>query len=398
MIHKQKPYSLKSQTIRRDSRFCPVSRRSPNGVFSMTFRVITEAPQSYDNNANKQNAVEDDGNGIHDSSSYRQSKLLIIYHIFFALSNIILLKKGVLSNLVPCSDFTVFARLFKSREICYTVSENHRRKGIDGTVWKYFGVFCNVTTVMLGCILGLVIRSRSGKAADRPVPAEEGDMPPREKLPEVMMTCLGFCTVSAAVSGLIGVESGTQALVCVGSMVLGFLIGWALRLDDRINRLGEAALARTGGGDPGRANPAQGVVTACLLFCIGSMTVLGSFESAANPADQLDLNCHTTLLIKSMLDFVSSTCLTVTFGVSVMASAVFVLLFQGALVLLASFIQPFLERTGSLPAMNCVGSLILLAIALNLMDIKKIKTADYLPALFLPILICWILTALGIVI
>ena len=125
------------------------------------------------------------------------------------------------------------------------------------------------------------------------------------------------------------------------------------------------------------------------------MTVLGSFESAANPAGHLALECHTTLLIKSMLDFCSSTCLAVTYGASVLASAAFVLVFQGALVALAASIQPFLERIGVMPVMNCVGSMILLAIALNLLGIKKLKTADYLPALFLPILICWVLTACG---
>lgn len=266
-----------------------------------------------------------------------------------------------------------------------------RRKEERTTVWKYFGVWCNVATVLLGGCLGLLLRGRSRRG-----PSAGGETSPqRDPLPEVMMTCLGFCTVFAAMSGLTGIQSGGQALISVASMVLGLLIGWALRLDDRICRLGDAVLVRTGAGDPGQANPAQGVVTACLLFCIGSMTVLGSFESAANPAGHLDLNCHTTLLIKSMLDLVSSTCLTVTYGASVMASAAFVLLFQGALVLLSSAIQPFLESSGALPAVNCVGSLILLAIACNLMNLKKIKTADYLPALFLPILFCWALTAMG---
>ena len=259
-------------------------------------------------------------------------------------------------------------------------------------MWKYFGVLANVATVLLGGSLGLLLRARSGRTA----PRAGGKFPPREDLPQTMMVCLGFCTIFAAASGVIGVESGVQALICVASMAAGLLIGWCLRLDDRLNRLGDAVLAKLGGGAAGAANPAEGFVTACLLFCIGSMTVLGSFESAANPAGRLDLNCHTTLLIKSLLDFVSSTCLTVTFGPSVMASAAFVLVFQGALVALAASIQPFLARIGAMPVMNCAGSLILLAIALNLLGIKKLKTADYLPALALPILLCWLLSALGI--
>ena len=259
-------------------------------------------------------------------------------------------------------------------------------------MWKYFGVIANVAMVLLGGGLGLLLRRGTG----RDTAGKDGPFPPREKLPETMMVCLGFCTVFAAASGIVGVTSGVQALICVASMAAGLLIGWALRLDDRLGRLGDAVLAKMGGGAAGAANPAEGFVTACLLFCIGSMTVLGSFESAANPAGCLALECHTTLLIKSLLDFVSSTCLAVTFGPSVLASALFVLVFQGMLVALAASIQPFLERVGAMAPMNCVGSLILLAIAMNLIGLKKIKTADYLPALFLPILLCWLLTGLGV--
>ncbi len=256
-------------------------------------------------------------------------------------------------------------------------------------MWKYFGVICNVVTVLLGSGLGLLLRRRAAKA-----PAEEGPngkLPPREPLPQVMMVCLGFCTIFAAASGLLGIESGVQALISVASMAGGFLIGWALRIDDRLNLMGDRLLERFGGARPGQKNPAEGVVTATLLFCIGSMTFLGSFESAANPTGYLDLNCHTTLLIKSLLDFVSATCLTVTFGASVMGAAAVVLVFQGLLVALAAQLQPFLERIGAMPAVNCVGSMILLAIALNLIGLKKIKTADYLPALFIPILLCWLI-------
>ena len=259
-------------------------------------------------------------------------------------------------------------------------------------MWKYFGVIANVAMVLLGGGLGLLLRRGTGRAA----PTRTDKYPPREALPDAMMVCLGFCTVFAAASGIVGVRSGVQALICVASMAAGLLLGWLLRLDDRLNRLGDAVLARLGGGAEGASRPAEGFVTACLLFCIGSMTVLGSFESAANPAGRLALECHTTLLIKSLLDFVSSTCLAVTFGPSVLASALFVLVFQGMLVALAASIQPFLERVGAMAPMSCVGSLILLAIAMNLIGLKKIKTADYLPALFLPILLCWLLTGLGV--
>ena len=254
-------------------------------------------------------------------------------------------------------------------------------------MWKYFGTFVNVLTVLAGSGMGLMLRRRGAQ--------KKAGNSLREPLPDTMMACLGLCTVFAAASGLLGVESGVQAIIVVASMVLGLLIGYGLRIDDRINGLGESLVKRTGGAQDA-ANPAAGFVTACLLFCIGSMTILGSFEGARNGSAALDLNCHTTLLIKSLLDLVSSTCLAATYGVSVMASAAFVLVFQGGLTLLASFIQPFLERINALPMVNCVGSLILLAIAMNLLGLRKTKTADYLPAIFLPILICWLLAIFGI--
>lgn len=258
-------------------------------------------------------------------------------------------------------------------------------------MWRYFGVIVNVLTVLLGGSLGLYLRARSKKTAAAAVQTEK--FPPREELSGSMMVCLGFCTVFAAAGGLVGVESGAQALVVVVSMVLGFLLGWAIRIDDRLNLMGERLIARMSHGKTeGAANPAEGFMTACLLFCIGSMTVLGAFESAANPAGELMPDCHTTYIIKALLDLCSSVCLTVTFGASVLASAAFVLVFQGLLVALASVIQPFLVQINALPVINCVGSLIILGIALNIMGIKKVKTADYLPALFLPILICWLMS------
>lgn len=253
-------------------------------------------------------------------------------------------------------------------------------------MWKYFGVFCNTAAVLLGSCLGLVLKIRAKSTVKDK--QDKQDKRPRESLPEVMMVCLGFCTVFAAASGLIGVENGVQALIVVFSMASGLLAGWAIRIDDHLNDLGDHILARFSKTEEGARNPAEGIVTAVLLFCIGSMTILGSFNSAANPAGELVLEYHTTLLIKSMLDFVSSTCLTVTFGAPVMASALFVLLFQGLLVALAAQIQPFLERFSVMPVLNCVGSLILLAIAVNLLGLKKIKTADYLPALVISILVC----------
>lgn len=253
-------------------------------------------------------------------------------------------------------------------------------------MFAYFGVIANTLTVIIGSLLGLFIKKHSINTV-----LSEGE----ESLSSKLMVCLGFCTIFAAAGGLVSLESKTDALICVVSMVAGVLIGILLKLDDRLNSVGDIIISKLPAGRNNSENPAVGFVTACLIFCIGSMTVLGSFESASNTQNYLVLSCHITLLIKSLLDLVSSTCLSAKYGFSVMISAVFVLLFQGLLVFLASILRPFLEFSGALSPMNAAGSIILLIIACNLTGIKKIKTGDYIPAIFMPILICSIIKLIG---
>ena len=237
-------------------------------------------------------------------------------------------------------------------------------------------VFVNMGTVFAGSLLGILFKNRISAS-----------------LQGALMKALALCTVVIGVSSAIE----TQELLCVIiCLVLGTALGELLRIDDGVEHAGDFIKTKVFRGKVTESRFTEGFVSACILFCIGSMTVLGSFESATNPADHLALECHTMLLIKSLMDFVGAVCLSVNYGVSVMASGVFVLIFQGALVALAATLQPFLEMTGAMPVMNCVGSLILLVIAVNLIGLKKIKTADYLPALFLSILVCWALTGLGV--
>lgn len=245
-------------------------------------------------------------------------------------------------------------------------------------MFQYFGVFINTLTVIAGSTLGLLIKKHSGK---------NSDLDSENSLPARMMVCLGFCTVFAAAGGLVSLESKTDALITVVSTVLGLLTGIFLRIDDRLNSVGNKIISKLPGAK-NEENPAVGFITACLIFCIGSMTILGAFESAANTGKSLIISCHITLLIKSMLDLVSSTCLASKYGFSVMLSSLFVLVFQGLLVFLAGIIRPFLETVGALSSMNAVGSIVLLIIACNLIGIKKIKTGDYIPGIFMPVLIC----------
>lgn len=247
-------------------------------------------------------------------------------------------------------------------------------------MWKYFGTIANAILVVLGGAIGVVLAKHKKPNADG-----------QGELSQAIMVCMGLCTLFASISGLTGVKSGIQAIVVVVSMAVGVLIGTLLHVADHINRLGDRLIK----GDGKHQNPAAGMVMATLIFCIGSMAILGSFEGAMNPNDHLELSCHTTILIKSVMDFSIAICLAATYGGSVMLSAVPLFIYQGSLTLLASIIQPFLIRINALPVICCVGSLILILIALNLMNVKQTKTADFLPALALPIIICAAASALG---
>lgn len=161
-------------------------------------------------------------------------------------------------------------------------------------------------------------------------------------------------------------------------MVVGSIIGYALKLDNRLNRLGESIQSHFKNED-GRTNIAEGFVTASLLFCVGAMTIVGSLQAGLN-------GDNTMLYTKASLDFISSIIFASTLGVGVMLSAAFVLVFQGAIVLLAQFVAPVLTDP-IISNMTCVGSLLIIAIGLNMLKLPKedIKVMDMVPAIFIPI-------------
>jgi len=167
--------------------------------------------------------------------------------------------------------------------------------------------------------------------------------------------------------------AGENTLVIIVSVALGALIGQLLNLDRGINRLGERVekLARSKFG-----NVAQGFVSASLLFCIGSMTIVGSLNSG--------LTCdHSMLYTKSILDFVSSIIFSLSLGIGVMFSAAFVLIFQGSIALLAGWAAPILSIE-VITCMSGVGSILIMGLALNMLGVTKLKIMNYMPAILLP--------------
>ena len=160
------------------------------------------------------------------------------------------------------------------------------------------------------------------------------------------------------------------------SIVIGSVIGELLRLEARLVRVGDWLKQRLKSSNPLFTD---GMVNASVLFCIGAMTFVGCINAGLRQDYEL-------LFTKSLLDCISSCMLSVTLGIGVLCSAGFVLVFQGAIVLLAQVLAPVLSDA-AIAEITCCGSVMILAIGLNMLHLTKIKTADLLPAvLFAPVL------------
>ena len=217
------------------------------------------------------------------------------------------------------------------------------------------GVFVNVATVLLGSAVGLLFR--------KGIP---------ERISKALMLAIGLCTLYIGIDGAL---EGSKTIVLILSMVFGTLIGTLIDIDDKINRVGlfiEKKLKREGE----RGSIAEGFMTASLLFCVGAMTIVGSLNAGLT-------GDNTLLFTKSILDLISSCLLASTLGIGVMFAALFVLVVQGALVLLAGLLQNVLTDQALIAEITCAGSVMIIALGLNLLGITNLKVANFLPALLL---------------
>lgn len=220
------------------------------------------------------------------------------------------------------------------------------------------GVIVNVITVVIGASVGLLLK--------KGIP---------ERVSQAVMTGLGVCTLYIGISGSL---CGQNVLIAIASVVLGAAVGTLLNIDGAITRLaGRVGERFKGRGRQGSI--AEGIITATLLFCVGSMTVTGSIQAGLTGDNSI-------LITKATLDLVSSMMLASSLGVGVLLSAAAVFCIQGGLVLLAGLLEPLMSA-GAINEMTCVGSLLIIMIGTNLMGVTKIKVADYLPAiLFAPVI------------
>jgi uncharacterized protein len=215
-----------------------------------------------------------------------------------------------------------------------------------------FGTVLNTLAVVIGSLIGLV----AGSA----VP---------DKVREVAVYGIGLIVIGIGVQMFLKTKN---ALIVIAAICIGGAIGAVLGLDHGIEMISEWARSAVGGD--GDFN--QGFITACVLFCIGPMTLMGCLQDALERKTEL-------LNVKSMLDGISSIFLAGAFGFGVLLSAIFVLLFQGILTLLAKPLQTYARDEALMTEATATGGVLMMCTGLAIAQIRDFSTVLFLPALFI---------------
>ena len=228
------------------------------------------------------------------------------------------------------------------------------------------GTVINVAAVLAGGSIGLLIKKGLPK-----------------RLEESILAALGLGTGLIALNGVLasmftaapdGSLQDSGGLLLLVSLVAGTAVGELLRIDDRLNGLGDLAERKLH-----ISGFSKGFISASLVFCVGAMTIVGSLNDGLKGDSSI-------LILKSTLDFVSSLILASSLGPGVLFAAVPVLVIQGGISLGAGALSPFLSDA-LLDEICMVGYAVVLCIGTNFLGATKIKTANMLPSLLVPILV-----------
>lgn len=212
------------------------------------------------------------------------------------------------------------------------------------------GVIVNFATVALGGTVGTLLR---------------GGIP--QKYSTLLQQGLALCVMIIGISG--AVETGNMMLMII-SIVIGAVIGTLIGIESGVEKLGKWAE-----GKFSRGGFADGFVNATLLYSIGSMAVVGSLNAGFGDSE--------TLMAKAALDFCSAVIIGSTYGIGAAFAAIPMTIYQGAIALLAGVVKPYMSDAMILE-MSATGSVMILALGLNMLGITKIKVANLLPAMFVP--------------
>lgn len=216
------------------------------------------------------------------------------------------------------------------------------------------GTVVNAIAIVAGSLIGLLFRGGIPQAYNQTV-----------------MQAIGLAVI---LIGFKGALKGENFLLIILSLAIGAVLGEGLKIEARLERLGQWLQRRFAVAGDGIAH---GFVTASLLFCVGSMAIVGALESGLS-------GNHQTLFAKSVLDGITAIIFASTLGIGVIFSAAAVFLYQGLITLTASSMREFLVPE-TIRQMTAVGGLLIIAIGINILEIKRIRVGNMLPAIFLPL-------------
>jgi uncharacterized membrane protein YqgA involved in biofilm formation len=212
--------------------------------------------------------------------------------------------------------------------------------------------FINCATVVVGSLLGLLLHTRISDSFKRIVYVGAG-----------------------MISLILGIKMGlvTSRIVFMAlALILGGILGEWWNIEGGILRFGEFLKKRFAQKESGK-DFAGGFLTASVIFCVGAMTLVGAFKAGAE--GDYDL-----LLTKSVMDGFMAIMLTAAMGIGVAFSALTILVYQGGITLLAGTLQPLVNEL-LLNELTAVGGVLVIMIGLNLLDLTRLKTANYIPGL-----------------
>lgn len=217
------------------------------------------------------------------------------------------------------------------------------------------GTLINAAAIILGTVIGLLLR--------KGIP---------QRFQDTIGQGQGLCVILIGLSSALKTADITCVIIC---MVLGCLLGAWIDIERRLNDLG-MTIERRVSPNNAEGSIAKGFVTASLVFCVGAMAIVGSMDSGLR-------GDHSTLIAKSILDGVFAIIFTSSMGWGVGLSALVVLVYQGAIAMLAMWIEPLLT-TAIITEMSALGGLLIMGIGLNMIYDKHIPVGNMLPAIFLP--------------
>lgn len=214
------------------------------------------------------------------------------------------------------------------------------------------GTLINAAAILLGTLLGVALR--------KGIPA---------RMRECAMQGMGLCIILIGIQGAVKTADTLCVIAC---MAAGGLLGSALNIERQLEKLGSMAEKRM--GDKGGV--AGAFVTSSLVFCVGAMAIVGAMESGLN-------GDHRTLIAKALMDGIVAVMFASTLGGGVALSATAVLVYQGAIALLSTWIAPLLTAP-IINEMSAVGGLLIIGVGLNMLYDRHLNVGNMIPAIFMP--------------